>query len=902
MNYYKKTLLSAMLSVFCLGLWAQNAVAPTEGDGSINTPYEIETWQNLYWLSQNDTEWDKHFEQTADIILPADINTWDGDAGWTPIGNGTTPFRGTYDGQNHVIENLFIDRPNDDFQGLFGAMVGINANNIAILRNIRIDGVDITALGRVGSLLGKVDDNHHTLIENCQAVNGTVQGEFTAGGLVGANNGTLTGPPASNQTLLQYCFADIDVIFTGDGTSGIDIKIGGLVGCGQRGTIRNSFALGDVNGINGTHKADRVGGLAGCIDQGSVTNAYALGVVTADNNNTGPLVGRGAGLGAGAGGGITNSFYNVANTDPSFNTLGTAETETNLKDEDTFKNAGWDFDNIWAIDPTVNNGFPYLLSNPPSGTIQQPIVENEFIGTDGSWSTATNWSEGIPTSSSIVTLPANKDVVVDGATTAEVLDLIIRPNASLTIESGGELEVAGNMFIIADENGTGSFIDNGDLTVNGQVFVQKYGPAITYGWTVASPMTGMDTVVFNNSEGVYYYDPLIPDWSDDYSSSDLELMRGYWTKFGSDKVLEFSGGDLHTGSYTFADFYRTVTFGEGNQGWNFIGNPYPSAISWDEVVGLAANGGDYTGFTTATKLNSAVYISDNDGGYLVFNDGAGDTGFEDGIIPPATAFWIQVNRDYGYDDTDPIAGAELTINNSVRVHPENGGTKAAAANILRLRLENDTHTNETIIRLRDGATYAFDPAFDAVKMFSNNPAHPQIYSLIDNDEKLAINAIPEDIDQAAVIRLGYINKQGSSLSITAGNLASFDSNVSIYLEDKFYNHMHDLTAENTYSFTSNGTQDDKRFLLHFVAETMTAGSNADNNLLESTLYIYDNTLYINNVEDKATLSVYNLMGQEVLNVSVNAGQSTQDLNLPAAYYLVKLQGRNNFITEKVLVK
>jgi len=61
--------------------FAQTAVAPSVGNGTAGSPYEIATWENLYWLSQNQSQWTKHYIQTADIDLatasPA-INTWDG--------------------------------------------------------------------------------------------------------------------------------------------------------------------------------------------------------------------------------------------------------------------------------------------------------------------------------------------------------------------------------------------------------------------------------------------------------------------------------------------------------------------------------------------------------------------------------------------------------------------------------------------------------------------------------------------------------------------------------------------------------------------------------------------------------------------------------------------------------
>lgn len=64
-----KKMLTFFISTFVIIplLWGQSAVAPSAGDGSSGSPYQIATWQNLYWISQNSSEWDKYYIQTASI-------------------------------------------------------------------------------------------------------------------------------------------------------------------------------------------------------------------------------------------------------------------------------------------------------------------------------------------------------------------------------------------------------------------------------------------------------------------------------------------------------------------------------------------------------------------------------------------------------------------------------------------------------------------------------------------------------------------------------------------------------------------------------------------------------------------------------------------------------------------
>ena len=128
MKQITSTLFMLLLTAIVFG---QTATPPSEGDGTSSNPYQIETLDNLYWLSQNSGEWGKHYIQTADIDASG-TSTWDGGAGFLPIGNTTTAFSGTYDGQNHTIDGLTIDRSSIDFVALFGITSGATIQNLGI--------------------------------------------------------------------------------------------------------------------------------------------------------------------------------------------------------------------------------------------------------------------------------------------------------------------------------------------------------------------------------------------------------------------------------------------------------------------------------------------------------------------------------------------------------------------------------------------------------------------------------------------------------------------------------------------------------------------------------------------------------------------------------------------------
>ncbi len=342
-----------------------DAIEPENGDGSSSSPYEIASLANLYWISQNSSVWDKYFEQTADIDAAATSeSSWDSGAGWEPIGNGTTAFTGVYNGQEYKIENLYIARPDEDYIGLFGRMVG-SRNDLAELKNIVIEKVDISGRSGVGALLGKIDDNLYVVITRCSVVGGTsswrtVEGYRTTGGLIGANNGYPNGNPAKARSKVYECFANVDVSYRYEsGESRTAEKFGGLVGCNQRGETYDSYALGDVNGDyddgGTTRSAERIGGLAGCVEQGLVERCFSAGEVSGSDSKVGGLTGNITGAGTG---GVIDSYWDTSTSNQSSSYGGTGKTTTEMQTATAFPN--WNT-NIWTF---ASGEYPVLDWNP----------------------------------------------------------------------------------------------------------------------------------------------------------------------------------------------------------------------------------------------------------------------------------------------------------------------------------------------------------------------------------------------------------------------------------------------------------------------------------------------------------------------------------------------------------
>ena len=242
---------------------------------------------------------------------------------WDAIGQSASAkqFKGTFDGNGHVIKNLKIDKSTTDNQGLFGYTAeGSTIKNVGIV-DCDIKGRSYTS-GLVGLAYGTVTNSYAT-----GAVTGT--GEYT-GGLVGLALGSVTNSYATGSVigtrntggLVGHALGSVTNSYATGSVSGAGNQTGGLVGLAN-GNVTNSYATGSVTGtgdytgglvgvststVTNSYASGAVsgtgctGGLLGVSSGGTVTNSYATGSVTGTGNNTGGLVGL-AGSGT-----ITNSY------------------------------------------------------------------------------------------------------------------------------------------------------------------------------------------------------------------------------------------------------------------------------------------------------------------------------------------------------------------------------------------------------------------------------------------------------------------------------------------------------------------------------------------------------------------------------------------------------------------
>jgi hypothetical protein len=439
------------------------------------------------------------------------------------------------------------------------------------------------------------------------------------------------------------------------------------------------------------------------------------------------------------------------------------------------------------------------------------------------------------------------------------------------------------------------------------------------------------------------------DWQWISGTTEMQPGVGYattLTEFAFDiapgtneKTFRFTfTGDFNNGVINVPVYRNDSELNDNN--WNFIGNPYPSAIDADAF--LAANANVQTGITTSTgAVDGAIFLwSQNtlpsatangnedlnfsDADYAIIN-GTGGTAGGDGetpnrFIPSGQGFFISMSNSAPANVVSgDVYTSDVTFNNSMRVFGaiENSqffkSTNAknnSTSNKLWLNLTSDNGIfNQTLVGYINGATNEYDGSYyDAKKMDSPNIS-VSLYSMIENSDKKfgiqgkASNSLNED----EIIQLGFSTKinVATLYKLSIGQLeGDFLTNTPIYLKDNLLNKTHNLSVSD-YTFTSEVGEFNARFEILFSANSLaTEAAILDSKSLKIVALENDRVQF--NVADNLsikTIRIYDLLGRQLYNLKGNSNSETYNLsNLNDAIYIAKVELSNGAILTKKAVK
>lgn len=518
---------------------------------------------------------------------------------------------------------------------------------------------------------------------------------------------------------------------------------------------------------------------------------------------------------------------------------------------------------------------------PESATGKVPfleIAENVSISN-------TQTSAALNNSLANITVTGSGTLTVDAPRTVQ--SVTINPGGKLTISAGQTFTATNGITLESTAGGgTATFVD--ETTGSGQTItgsVQQY-LATTRNWYVSSPVSNAVAPA-----GYTYYrrnEPAV-SWTAVSSGAGLTAGLGYIALPNSAGPITFttqSGGKLNTGTITIPLTWQ----GASNKGYNLIGNPYPSHLTWNKA------------FTDANvaKIEPSIWYRTNSGGsnssgwsFKTYNafTGVGVPEGTTGIIPPMQAFWVLAKVD----------GQSIQFTNSMRSHQTSNPLKAPAAQksenkIMRLQVSNGTASDETVLLFNANAMDSYD-IYDSPKMLNNDSNVPDIFTVIDT-KKIVINGMSE-VKYNVEIPIGFSTATANDFSISTSEFSNFESGTRIILKDKLRpNDEIDITDGQVYNFSSPAiTPATDRFSLQFRAPGVASGLDNSNKLNTQVFVNAANQITIITPE-KCNYAIYNAIGMLIENGQTTAKLQTVKSKLQTGMYVVKVNNQST----RVIIK
>jgi len=519
--------------------------------------------------------------------------------------------------------------------------------------------------------------------------------------------------------------------------------------------------------------------------------------------------------------------------------------------------------------------------------------------TNNAWATVTNWSRGSTPSSTdnvgITNTGASYPACSGTAVSPSLCDnLSVASSATLDVSVSKALTVSGNLFnygtitVNSDATGTGSLIV--EDTAIGDVTMKRYLAAATWtewndGWHfLSSPVadyaiqdnftvtTADDYDFYAWSEKynvwVNYKDGTNPAFSDAdvNGSNDFELGYGYMAAYKTTSTKNFIG-TINVDDVTISGLTITGSTND-NRSWHLLGNPFNSALTWDETWTQSFIGGNIAIWDESGK--SYHYIAAKDGG----------------VIPATNGFMVQAKPE--------TKTSSLTIPKNKRVHSSQSFYKNADFPLVKLKAINidiPSYQESQLLFIPE-STMGYEIEFDGDFLAGYAPL---FYSKIDG-MPMAVNSMP-NVEETTTIPFTFIKNEGLNFSIEMYEVQNIDMDV--WLFDNKLNKDHNLTLHPIYVFTAFENDNSERFVIHFNPLDLN-----EETLINNTIQAYANckTLYILNPEMKqGEVSIYTLAGQKIAEF-VLTGDTKQQYSIAtkSLINIVKVQTKNEIVSSKIV--
>lgn len=570
-----------------------------------------------------------------------------------------------------------------------------------------------------------------------------------------------------------------------------------------------------------------------------------------------------------------------------------------------------------ANDLIIEAGASVLISNNwirIAGDLQNSgifNVENGSVSFEGT--TVQNISSGAFFQDNVLNLNIKNSAGVTSNANIRVLN-------SLKVEEG-VFNTGNSLLLVSDSSGTAYIDGTGNGQVAGIVSMQRY-LSNPFGYKYFSTPFQNSTVAdlasnFNltNSETGF---PHLYEYLENRKDSAGNDLTG-WQKYLDTNATLKPGfgyainpsGVTDTLTLQLSGQVNNGTLGillENNNGFytngfNLVGNPYPSPINWNLMVPTLEGVDNAIHFFTATAGNRYT------GTYTSYVDGISTDGRSSSIIPSMQGFFVRVsdpaNAVYPSTATLQFTNAFRTGNQAQQSYYKSKNKAEVPQIRLTAAFKGEKLTDATVIYFRNGGTPEFEKDIDAQKILNTAIDVPSFYSLSTKEEKLSINAVSGFDIETMEIPLGISTERSGEITLVLSDNNTIFPSLHIYLRDNKKKVLKNLDDNPVYSFTSQKGENNDRFVLLFSSKKL---STAEIALATEDFMVYNQNknivVRLNLLKDNKGKVILSNMSGQVLQSQTGSGKEEIRFSriLATGVYFVTLETEKETQTKKVIYK
>ncbi|NDI98302.1 T9SS sorting signal type C domain-containing protein [Flavobacterium sp. LaA7.5] len=523
------------------------------------------------------------------------------------------------------------------------------------------------------------------------------------------------------------------------------------------------------------------------------------------------------------------------------------------------------------------------------------------------------WSAGyVPTEIDEAVIEGTYNTADEGTFTAATLT--VNTGGSMVIASGDNITIINE--VINNEDASAFVIENNanliqesNVINTGEIQVQKNSsPLYRLDYTLwSSPVLNQNLLAFSPqtlTNRFYDYDEstdLLTTIAP--GTNNFQPGYGYLIRVANTHpafVDESTPGEVWTGVFEGQPINGTVTvpMDAALNGYNLVGNPYPSPINIADFyaanTGTIAPGSALYFWRKRNDPGATTYCTITSGAYTANSAAGGDTGTwfnetdsNNWVINSGQGFFVQAT------------GGTLEFNNEMRAEVNNNQFFRTTEEVQQqssriwLNLTTEGKFSQAAIVYNPNMTLGIDYGWDGKALIGSDPL--TVYTMA-QDESLTIQARPE-FDLEDQVALGIYVETPGNYTISLDHVDGlFTEGQEIYIMDNLLNITHNLT-EGSYSFTTEtGTFNDRFKVIYTIEgvldtdnpvlasnEVVVFQTNGDININAGTLDItavtvYDmrgRALYANNDVNASQMVINNLeSAQQVLIVNIATNKGT----------------------------